>query len=194
MGHKFFLSKLLQLFHSIATANITDELEFNLIIFQVTYAFLSKCLLIKSHLNVLWWKSFFINQMWHFMNNFSLKLKFFLSLGKLSSFLNHFFLLQFLLFSLSLEYLKYADWIFFFHSSSMSLVISVTILISLSFSCGFQKNFPNLIFMLLSSFCTIQLSCTSISHCFEAFTIISDLSFGMASSSDFTGAMIDLIL
>lgn len=31
MGHKLFLSKLHQLFHSIPTANVTNELESNLI-------------------------------------------------------------------------------------------------------------------------------------------------------------------
>lgn len=44
---------------------------------------------------MLQWKSFFINYIWHFENNFSLRLKSFLSLGKLPSFVNYFFSFSF---------------------------------------------------------------------------------------------------
>lgn len=57
----------------------------------------------------------------------------------------------------------------FFHLSSMSLVISLILVISLSFFCGFWENFPNLISTSLFNFYRFQLPGTRVSHLFVAF-------------------------
>ena len=86
-----------------------------------------------------------------------------LSQAQESYFFHKHFLLQSLLPSLSLEFLMYAYWSSF-DLSSRSYVVSLIIFISLSFSCGFWKNFPNLIATFLFIVCRIQLPCTSASH------------------------------
>lgn len=111
---------------------------------------------------MLQWKSLFINYIWHFENNFSLRLKSFLSLGKLSS--SQTISCPSISPVFSLSRILNICILSSFDLSSMSLLVSIIIFISLSFSCGLWKNFPNLISTSLFNFYRIQPPCTSASQ------------------------------